>query len=423
MAVATVASPLRPSRTDVACFAAAVAVAITWFFVYNTMRRDCLVDEPGHLGDIYHFLENKAGWPESMPMLPGYHFMVVSLWKLHPPLELLSLARLVTTGIALLGFTTFALAWRHVHGSPAGRATLLLALLPLTHPFTAMMYTDVPALAFTFCALWAHVTKRRAFAALLLAGSAGIRQTNLAWAGFFIAWEFLRVDEPRREFFQRARWMILLLVGAAIAIAVAGRLTLGQQHGNDFRLNLATVHSAGLLVLLLGLPLWLLHLPAACRAAREFFRARPLQACLFVIAGVIAAGICARSFTNPHIWNRELFWDGCTFTLLRNWPLVWIDSHPWLRVASGVNLVLMTGTIGFVFAQQRHRLELWLALACGMAQPLTNSLVEPRYFIPVVGFVLFFLEFSTATWRMLAIWWAVLSALHAPFVAKALSLW
>src|SRR3954468_23426162 len=231
------AAPARPARFDAACFAAAVGVTLLWFFVYNGMRRDCLVDEPGHLGDIYHFLENKPGWPESMPMLPGYHFIVVSLWKLHPPLELLTLGRLVTTGITLLGFATFALAWPRVHRGPAGPAVLLLALLPLTQPFTGMLYTDVPALAFTFFALWAQVTERWALAALFLAGSACIRQTNLAWAGFFIAWEFLRTDRPRHEVGRRTLWMFVLLIAAGIAVAWAGRLTLGQQHGNDFRLN------------------------------------------------------------------------------------------------------------------------------------------------------------------------------------------
>jgi hypothetical protein len=85
--------------------------------------------------------------------------------------------------------------------------------------------------------------------------------------------------------------------------------------------------------------------------------------------------------------------------------------------------VVMTAALGAVIARQRHRLPLWLALGCGMALPLTNSLVEPRYFIPVAGMLLLFLELSDRTWRLLIVWWALLCALHAPFVAAALSLW
>jgi hypothetical protein len=358
-----------------------------------------------------------------MPMLPGYHFIVVGLWGFHPPLELLTLGRLVTALLALLGFTVFALAWRRLHDTPAGPPTLLLALLPLTQPFTAMLYTDVPGLAFTLAAVWAHLRGWRAFAALVLTGAIFIRQTNLAWAGFLIAWELLRTDEPRRNGLRRAGWMLALVIAAGITIAWAGRLTLGQQHGNDFRLNVATIHFTGLLLLGLGLPVWLGQLPAVLKHAVAFGRARPALAAALAAGGAAAAALFARGYANPHAWNRDLFWDGCSFTLLRNWPLVWIDTHPALKIASGINLVVMTAALGAVIARQRHRLPLWLALGCGMALPLTNSLVEPRYFIPVAGMLLLFLELSDRTWRLLIVWWALLCALHAPFVAAALSLW
>ena len=139
--------------------------------------------------------------------------------------------------------------------------------------------------------------------------------------------------------------------------------------------------------------------------------------------GLGAAAALALTFANPHIWNRELFWEGCSFTLLRNWPLVWIDAYPWLRLVSGLNIVLMTAALTLVFARQLHRRELWLALGIGALPAFTNSLVEPRYFIPAAGFVLCFLNIAAADWRRLVIWWAVLSVGHAPFVASALSLW
>src|SRR5207244_3229380 len=137
----------RESRLDRLCLAAAFGVTIVWFFVYNHFRPDYLVDESGHLGNIYHFLEGKPGWPEQMTMLPGYHFVVTALWQLHPPFRLLTLARLVSTLFSLGGLAAFAFAWRRIHGRHPGRATLLLALLPILQPFTGMAYTDAPALA------------------------------------------------------------------------------------------------------------------------------------------------------------------------------------------------------------------------------------------------------------------------------------
>ena len=91
------AAPVRATRLDRVCLAAAFAIPIAWFFAFNLARPDYLVDEPGHLGNIYHFLEGKPGWPEQMTMLPGYHYLVAALWQLHPPIKLLTLARLVVS--------------------------------------------------------------------------------------------------------------------------------------------------------------------------------------------------------------------------------------------------------------------------------------------------------------------------------------
>lgn len=401
----------------------AAALVVGWLVIYVIARPAGLVDEPGHLAAIYHFLGEKTGWPEAMPMLPGYHYIVVALVNVFPGVEVLTLARAVTALTALVGLAAFALAWRRLHGQSAGRATLLLALLPLTQPFTALAYTDVPALACVFVALWAHLTGRRAFAALLLAAAVALRQTSLAWAGFLIAWEFLRSDEPRRTFLARIAWQAALLAVAAILILAAGRLTLGSQHGNDFRFNPATLHFAGLLLLVLGLPVWLAHAPAAWRQTRALLRTHPARSAALLTLALAAATGLALTFANPHVWNRELFWDGCSFTLLRNWPLVWLDAHPWLRVLSGLNLVLMATALALVFSRQPHRHALWLALGIGLLPAFTNSLVEPRYFIPAAGVLLLYLRIPAPDTRRLAWWWGALSLLHAPFIARGLSLW
>ena len=356
-------------------------------------------------------------------MLPGYHFVVVTLMTLVPALSVETATRSVTLVITLLGLASFALAWRRLHGDHAGRSTLLLALLPLAQPFTAMAYTDWPALAFVFAAWWAQLTGRRALAAVVLAGAVAIRQTNLIWAGFFIAWEFVRTDETRATLLARVRWILLLLLAAVIAIAFAGRLTLGSQHGNAFRFNIATVHFAGVLVLLLGLPVWMAHAGPIFTRWREAARVQPGKTLAWGVAALVAVALAAATFANPHTWNRELFWAGNTFTLLRNWPLVLIDAHPWLRVASALNVVLMAAAIFAVIQAQRHRRALWLVVTLGAVPVATNSLVEPRYYIPLAGMLLCFLEIRSADYRRLVLWWALLTAVHAPFVARALSLW
>ena len=398
-------------------------VPLAWWAAYHLLGRGPLVDEAGHLGAIQHFVAGKPGWPAGMPMLPGYHFLVATLWRLEPPVELLALARGVATALWLLGLAAFALAWRRIHGAPAGPAVLLLALCPLAQPFTAMAYTDAPALALVLVAIWAQLRGWRAFAALVLAGAVAVRQTNLVFAGLLLAHEWLQPGVGPRTWWRRTGWLWGLGLLAVAGALAAGRVTLEAGHGNELRFNPAVVHFAALLALVLGLPLWLGRAPAAGRWLAARFRERPGRT--LALAGMAGAlgGLLGWQFANPHVWNRELFWEGHAFTLLRNWPLVWIDAHPVLRAWSGLNVVTMALAVGAFCVGQPHGARIGLALLCGGAGAWANSLVEPRYLIPAVGCALEFTRFSEAEWRRLAIWWGALSALHAPFVVAGRSLW
>jgi hypothetical protein len=424
-------APHRAARLDRACLVAAFALPIGWFFIYDHFRPDYLVDESGHLGAIYHFFEGKPGWPEQMTMLPGYHFIVVALWELHPPLKLLTLARLVSLLFALGGLAAFTFARRRLHRTAAhpepaegsGRATLLLALLPILQPFTGMAYTDVPALACILAAFAAQLSHHRILAAVGFAIAALVRQTNLLWAAFVLVFEWWRPGTLRRDFFRRIAVILVVLGLAALAIVWAGRFTVGSQTGTDLRPNVATLHFAALLVLFLGLPVWLAHLPDALRRGLRAARADPWRTLIVAGAALAAVTILVRTFANPHPWNRELTWPGNPFTLLRNWPLVGFDRFPVLRVASAVNIVLMAVALLLTLAAQVRRRELAFALLFGALLPFANNLVEPRYFIPGAAFFLLFLDLTRADMRRLLIWWGLLCAGHAPFVARGLSLW
>jgi hypothetical protein len=437
------AAHARATVYERSCLAAAFALTLAWFFIYNHFMPAQLVDEPGHLGNIWHFLEGKPGWPGQMTMLPGYHYLVVSLWQLHPPVGIVTFARLVVTLCSFLGLIAFAAGWRTLHRpaaplATAGPATLLFALLPILQPFTGLAYTDAPALAFALFAVAVHLAGHYGLAALAFIPALLTRQTNILWPAFLLVYEilapvaFLRRPEnvsglksahPAAiyftAFFRRTRWLLLLLAACAAAIGLAltkaGRLTPGTETGNDLGFNPAGPHIAALLVLLLGLPVWLAHLPA-------FFRSLRLWPTLLLLCFAV---FFALTFKNPHPWNRDLFWDGCSFTLLRNWPLVWLDTHPWLRALSAVNIVLMILAVQKTIARQRPTLQLPLSLIVlfGLVQPFTNTLIEPRYHIPLVAFFLLYLDLTPSTTRRLTLWWLFLCVLHAPFIAKALSLW
>jgi hypothetical protein len=413
------------------CLVAAFVLTLLWGALYIGYGNAGVVDEPGQVEAAIHFAEKRPGVPELLPYLPGYHFGIILL---SPGQPTLTSARLVTLGYALLGLAAFAAAWRRLHGAHPGPATLLLATFPVMFPFTAMAYTDVPAMALVLAGCWAHFSGWRASAALLLAGAGLIRQTSLVWAAYLVTVGLLDSFFPRGQprppwpaallrWLEEQRWLLLLLATGAGLVLHAGRLTMGRSHGNQLVPNLATIHLAALAVLVLALPWWITRARAMLQSYRTARAAHPYLTPGLTALGLIGAALLAATYTNAHHWNRELFFDPpSTRTLLRNWPLVWIDRHLWLRLLSGLAVVVCFAGLGWLIARQRYARELGLILPFGAVLFLTNNLVEPRYLIPPGALALLWLEPGPGVLR-LAGWSALLCLAQAPFLLPGLALW
>ena len=329
----------------------------------------------------------------------------------------------------------FGAAWRAYHREPAGPGVLLLALLPILQPYTAMIYTDAPALALVCAAWWAHLSRRGWLAALFLAGACFIRQTSIIWGSFFLAREMLPAwsaaagsvaDKAKAALlaaWAHGRGVILLHALVASVILYAGRLTPGTQHGNALQPTPANLHFGAVLVFLLGLPLWLRAAPDAAAALARAARAHPARTGALLLAGLAPVAGLALTVRNPHVWNRDLWWPDATFTLLRNWPLVYADRWPALRWLSSLLVVLMAAGLVRAALVRRAGGELALVALFSVVLLATNGLVEPRYFITPIVFWLFHTGCSRGPWLILAGWWALLCAVHAPFVIRILSLW
>ena len=413
------------SRADRLMLAAAFAVTALWWAIYAAFSPDGLCDEPWHLGVMRHFWAKQQGWPESMPHLPGYHWLVLAVTS-GPPTY--AGARAVTAVCAIVALIAFAGAWRRIHTRSVGlgAATLSIALLPILQPFTAMAYTDVPALSLLLCAWWAQLAKQRAAAAALLAASCLIRQTSIVWSAFFISWELLeawRRGERGRELVvsvgRRSAWLLALIIAAAGLIIRAGRFTPGTQPGNALEPNIANLHIAACLIALLGAPLWLSRmrqLPSSVPSSKR-------RSALLVAAGIGIAVLLATTYSNAHVWNQDVWWPEVSFTLLRNWPLVLLDLFPPLRFASGLLIVAVAFACWWQWRAQPRKIELAGVFVIGAALIASNNLVEPRYFITPAAFVLLFLGPDEARSRRLCLWFGILCAAHAPFILLGKSLW
>ncbi len=420
------AAELRFSRR---CFVAAFALTVFWGALYARFAHGPLCDEPGHLGVMIHFAENKPGWPDHLTTPPGYQLVALVLGGGEPSL---AAARLTSTLFGVLALAAFAGAWGRLHARPAGPATLLFALLPVFQPFTGLAYNDVPSLALLLCAVWAQLAGRGPTAALALAAACLVRQTNLVWAPFFILWEIFRTPAaPAAPLwrhaltvaFIRMRGHVILLGVAAAIILYAGRFTPGTANSNDLRPNPAAFTFAALLVVGLGLPVWLAHLRAVVARFGAVARRRPGFAALWLTTAAVIVALYASTYVNPHGWNRDLWWDGVRFTLLRNWPLVYIENFPVLRVVAGGCVVFAALALARLCRAQRHGRALALSLPFAAALLGSNYLVDPRYYLAPAAFLLLFVAINRRDFFLLAGWWGLVALAHDPFILAGYSLW
>jgi len=417
---------LRDSRL---CLITAYTLTLFWGVLYTGFAHGALCDEPGHLGVLYHFAEHKLGWPDHLTTPPGYHLVALALGGGQPSL---TAARLTSTLFALVGLTAFAGAWRRLHAQPAGPATLLFALLPIFQPFTGLAYNDVPALALLLCALWAQLADRLPTATLALVLACLVRQTNLIWIPFLILWEIQRTPRPSGQTlrqhavtiaFTRTRGYVIILVAAAALILYAGRLTPGTANRNDLRPNPAAFTFAALLFGALGLPVWLAHVRSMVARWIAFARASPARTAAGFIAGAALIAGFAVTYTNPHEWNRDLWWEGVRFTLLRNWPLIYIDRIPALRVVAGFGIILAVVAGAQLCRTSPHGRILALSLLFSAALIGSNFLVDPRYYLTPAAVLLLLIRPARRDFFLLMGWWVLIALVHDPFILAGLSLW
>jgi hypothetical protein len=171
-------SPPEPRWLDRVFLVVALLLPLAWLAVYERVSAGHgLCDEPGHMNIIYSIADRRP-LPEELSMVPGYHFLVNALARHHPTM---TLARQVSTGLAILGTAIFALAWHRLHRRPVGAATLLFALLPILQPFSAMAYTEAAAIAFLLAMWWSHHAGHRLLTGLLFVAACCIRQSNAVW--------------------------------------------------------------------------------------------------------------------------------------------------------------------------------------------------------------------------------------------------
>lgn len=378
-------------------------------------------------------------------MFPGYHLLVAAMTAFAGPslTACRSASTILTTASLLLAARIVShlridgpfsppaspAALRDREFLPSDKSSptacvgpiLCIASNPFWLPFAALVYTENAALPLLLAALLFTLRRRPIVAAILLAASCFIRQSNAVWSLLFLvligidAWRRRELascsTEPREQWAAAAHvalrrgWPFLLLIVAVVALSAFRPEALQSNiPENQPRLNRAQYYCFALSLILLAVPVGLLHLRDFGQTLRTHLFKPLLPA-----AAIAAAGVLEVAFVNPHPWNGDL-------NYLRNWPLVYMSLNSLLRFALSLLIVISVVAAAIWIRRQTRRAELLAVLASSLIYLAPHALVDPRYYIaPTLLFALF-ADFSPAERRLSLAWNVGLNAAVCAFI-------
>lgn len=439
-------SPSSPAnsrvRIDRPGLILAAACWILWFSWVQWRQPTPLVDEQWHQAAIAAFMDGGAP-SQALPMLPGYHRLVAVLGFALEPSLFWSRTVTLLLGLAMLAVYARIPRTEISAENDRPRSALPLALLPLALPFSALVYTDIPSLAFVIAAVWAVRTDRFGLSALFAAAACAVRQSNLVWLGLLALLAALRVirshgpEGPPSSLWTQLRRTIVpaviqdqglrrrLLValsgyglvglGFGLYFVIRGSLLFDDVQENVPHLNPGHLYLFGALTWLLWLPLWVERLPGLWRSGLESARRR--QGTAAMVAGIFAglSWLLFLTYSLPHPWNQVgLFWH--------NLPLMLMLVVPALRVL-GIVMSLAALVLWIDLYRHRPRPELFLLAVFTVLFLLPHGLVEARYFLIPAVLVHLFVDLSARQEARLLKWFALLNVLAIGAYSVGLGMW
>jgi alpha-1,2-glucosyltransferase len=340
------------------------------FFLYadNGLR----VDEQIHFDQIQRMTQGPGPLNEGLTTLPGFHAIVAGAsWLAGGPSEFVSRATVFVLSLATV-FAFYALV-RAVRPQDAGTRLLQFTFIPFLFPQFFLIYTDVPAMLFVLLMLVAVARGRYRAAGFLGLVSCLIRQNDIVWVVFALAWSYLR-DNGWTWIGARQsldRYWTFVVTGMAFLLFVilnGGQVALGDAKAHPLgSFHLANVFFLLFLAAFAFLPLWL--------AFHEQWRARLRQpwtwAALVALFAVYWLG-----FVNTHPYNL----DGYDY-YLRNALLAKLTETPQARLLTFIPVACAALGLSSV---PLHR-AWWLIYPFTVLVLLPEWLVEQRYYLIPFG--------------------------------------
>lgn len=405
----------------------AILSVLLWYVVLLSARPALMGDEGYHvpairalareLPPLRALLRGDWGPGRILQMPPTYHLLASlparlvgsDLWMLRGFNVLFAVASIVLLHTAA----------RAYHANYGPSHLLRYAWNPLLLPLWALVYTDLAALVGILLALHFQVRRRLTWAAVGLAGACLIRQSNLVWVAFFMAWGLRTLWCARPAASPRAALRMfllrhvtttflphLLMFALALGYFVcSGGLATTLREENRPHVNITQFYIFGLTAAVLWVPVWL---PQFARLWPR--RVEPLLARAWICAAAVGViGLLELAFRNPHPWNLDPDY-------LRNWLLAGMTTHTWVRYLVAVCLVLFVPTLVHSTHASPARGPLTLLWVFALLFLLGHYLIDPRYYVVPLVLADFLTPLPARSARHLVGWYLLLTLGVAAFI-------
>ena len=377
----------RQQAVRLSCGLEPFPVALVLVFCFVALANNPLViDEKYHLAQIERFLHGDYRVPD-VTTVPGYHALLALLAGVT---GLVSPAR-----VRLLSFVlsagTLAVFFRLLRELGRDRVRLAtLAFLPIVFPYLFLIYTDVFSLGLVLTSLLLSLLGRQKLAGLAGIASMLVRQSNVVWLVFLIAYGYERrhgLSLDRKAVLRHLSDYWVFLVGCGlfvIFVIVNGGVAIGDADAHPA----FTLHTGNIFFLLFVFGV--AFLPIVAAKLREI----DLRSILYIAAGLL---VYLTTFAADHPYNR---YGADTF--VRNWLLIFFDQDVWHRLLFYVPMGLA------VHAIARCRVPLTLIVFTVLFL-LPSWLIEQRYYIIPFSLFLLLVEDEREGLGLTTTWCAALS--------------
>ena len=418
----------------------AIACCFFWYLLFSQFRPSPFVDEKVHQDAILRIHQGNIDF-SSFPILPaarnvghgpwaGYHWIIAVISRLPGPS--LGLSRFLTFLVSAAMITLYASVPLQKRGFRVNRSPLLLVFLPILFPFTTMVYTDVLALSFIIGAIYLHTKRFYWLAAISMLFACLVRQSNIVWVAYMVAWSALEAGYHFRKEGMLARfhlWNLLVrqllpqVFGYMVVLVLIGTLYLssGGSLSSEFpenqpQPNIGNYYTLAFFALILWAPIWLERIGEEIRSISFAVRKQPIQAVALSLIPASFGFMQVVTFNNWHPWN----W---TTMALRNIPLILMDRYIPFRVLGVTCIFLAVWLVSRFWSSQSNSAHLTLIAFFTFIFLLAHPVVEPRYLI--VPFVLtnFFVDYSSAQLTKLAFWYIFINVVICSLIASGLAIW